>query len=198
MIDPGGVWLGLCLNDDLAKARCVAFLKAYVKDSKQEFPILIPLGETREEPQETEWKGTVTSAHSLLNIWRSLIAEADATVLLEKRRQDPAKKDIWRLRFMDHTNRLGQGPVYEVSKVGQTSLPHHSPVRPRDDVAATPSPRPPPPPPHPHLTPSVACELRFLSVPFPAIVADHLTTNSGFSKRALPNSSYTLTCSLRR
>jgi hypothetical protein len=24
---------------------------------------------------------------------------------------------------MDHTNRLGQGPVYEISKVSQTSLP---------------------------------------------------------------------------
>jgi hypothetical protein len=54
IIDPGGVWLGLYLNDNLTKARCVAFLKAYVKDSKQEFPILIPLGEIRKEPQETE------------------------------------------------------------------------------------------------------------------------------------------------
>ena len=32
-IDPDGVWLGLCLDDDLAKTMCVAFLKAYVKDS---------------------------------------------------------------------------------------------------------------------------------------------------------------------
>jgi hypothetical protein len=32
----------------------VAFLKAYVKNSEQEFPILVPLKETGEEPQETE------------------------------------------------------------------------------------------------------------------------------------------------
>jgi hypothetical protein len=118
-IDPDNVWLDLCLNDDSTKARCVAFLKAYVKDSEQEFPILVPLEETGEEPQETKGRRTVTSAHSLLNIWRSLIAEADATVLLKKRREDPAKKNIWRLKFMDHTNKLGQGPVYEISKVSQ-------------------------------------------------------------------------------
>ena len=101
----------------------MAFLKAYVKDSEQEFPILVPLEETMgEEPQETECRRTVTSAHSLLNIWRSLIAEADATVLLKKRREDPANKNIWRLKFMDHTNRQGQGPVYEISKVNQTSI----------------------------------------------------------------------------
>src|SRR4051812_30479652 len=29
---------------------------------------------------------------AFLNIWRSLLAEADATVLLKKRREDPAKK----------------------------------------------------------------------------------------------------------
>jgi hypothetical protein len=33
-IDPDSVWLTLCLNDGLAKAKCVAFLKAYVKDSQ--------------------------------------------------------------------------------------------------------------------------------------------------------------------
>jgi hypothetical protein len=48
-IDPDSIWLDPCLNDDLAKARCVAFLKAYVKDSEQEFPILVPLEETGEE-----------------------------------------------------------------------------------------------------------------------------------------------------
>lgn len=106
-VDPDRVWLDLCLNDELAKARCVAFLKAYVRDSEQEFPILVPLEETGEEPQETEWRRTLTSAHSLLNIWRSLIAEADATVLLKMRKKDPAKKHTWRLKFMDHTNRLG-------------------------------------------------------------------------------------------
>jgi hypothetical protein len=89
----------------------VGFLKAYVKDSVQEFPVL--------GPEETELRRTVTSAHSLLNVWRSLIAQADATVLLKKRKEDPANKHIWRLKFMDHTNRHGQGPVYEVSKVSQ-------------------------------------------------------------------------------
>jgi hypothetical protein len=52
-IDPDNVWLDLYLNNGLTKARCVAFLKAYVKDSQQGFPILVLLEETGEEPQET-------------------------------------------------------------------------------------------------------------------------------------------------
>lgn len=108
-IEPDSVWLDLCRRDDTTKRRCVAFLKAYVKDSVHEVPVL--------GPQETELRRTVTSAHSLLNVWRGLIAHADATVLLKKRQEDPANKNTWRLKFMDHTNRLGQGPVYEISKV---------------------------------------------------------------------------------
>jgi hypothetical protein len=200
-VDPDSVWLDLCLHDDLAKlakARCVAFLRAYVKDSEQEFPILVPLEETGEEPQETEWRRAVTSAHSLLNIWRSLIAEADATGLLKKRREDPAEKNIWKLKFMDHTNRLGQGPVYEISKVSQTSLPAtitnlSSPQR---RHIRHPFFRPPPP--HSHFTLSLRMRTSFLSMPFSTIVADHLITNSGFLKRALLNSSYTSTYSPRR
>jgi hypothetical protein len=143
-VDPDSVWLDLCLHDDLAKlakARCVAFLRAYVKDSEQEFPILVPLEETGEEPQETEWRRTATSAHSLLNIWRSLIAEADATVLLKKRREDPAKKNIWRLKFMDNTNRLGQGPVMRFQRSAKHPSPLPLPISLplRDDMSGTPS-----------------------------------------------------------
>jgi hypothetical protein len=81
------------------------------------FPILVPLEDRGEEPQETECRRTLTSVHSLPNLWGCLIAEADSTVLLKKRKEDPANKKTWRLRFMDHTNKTGQGPVYEISRV---------------------------------------------------------------------------------
>ena len=93
--------------------------------SEQEFPILVPLEDTgMEGTRETERRRTCTSAHALLNLWRSLIAQADATVLLKKRVEDPTNKHTWRLKFMDHTNAKGQGPVFEVSKVTRPSLPH--------------------------------------------------------------------------
>jgi hypothetical protein len=115
--DPDGIWLDLCRDDDLAKRRCVTFLTNYVQSSKVEFPILVPLEQTAPATPETETRQTVTSANSLLNVWRSLIAEADRTVLLARRKEDPKNKSIWRLKFMDHTNSKGNGPVYEVSKV---------------------------------------------------------------------------------
>ena len=79
-VDSDSVWIDQCLDKDLAKNRCRGFLKAYVKDSFQERPVL--------GPEETAEKRTVNSASSLLNVWRCLIAKADATILLEKRRQE--------------------------------------------------------------------------------------------------------------
>jgi hypothetical protein len=99
----------------------VAFLRNYVKTSVQEFPVPVPLEEAgMEGTKEKEMRRTITSAHTLLNVWRSLIAEADCTILLKKRQEDPANKHIWRLKFIDHANAKGQGPVFEVSKVGRT------------------------------------------------------------------------------
>jgi hypothetical protein len=86
-------------------------LRGYVEDSVQEVPTL--------GPEETAKKRTITSANSLLQVWRGLIARADATVLKHKRREDPSKKDTWTLKFMDHSNRQGRGPVFEISRVSQ-------------------------------------------------------------------------------
>ncbi len=116
-IDPDSIWLDLCSNSDLAdlaKDKCRAFLQAYVRESAE---TVLVLG-----PEETASKPTVTSAYSLLNVWRSLIAEADATVLWDKRQKDRLNKDTWRLKFMDYCNRKGQGPVFEISKVSRTPL----------------------------------------------------------------------------
>jgi hypothetical protein len=118
-LDPDAVWLDLCQNRDLAKDRCRAFLRRFVTDSVQRVPTL--------GPEEYEWKRTVNSANTLLNVWRCLVAQADSTVLLAKRQKDPSNRDTWRLKFLDHTNRQGHGPVFEISKVGLPRSLHPQP-----------------------------------------------------------------------
>ena len=58
-------------------------------------------------------------ASSLLAMWRKLIKEADMTVLKTKRQQEPAKSDVWRLRFHDHKARLprSSATTYDISLV---------------------------------------------------------------------------------
>lgn len=58
----------------------------------------------------------MNSASSVTQTWRELIAQADATILGEKRRTDPENFHLWRLKFPDHTNQRGQGPIFEVSQ----------------------------------------------------------------------------------
>ncbi|KAF1973216.1 hypothetical protein BU23DRAFT_568519 [Bimuria novae-zelandiae CBS 107.79] len=65
-------------------------------------------------PEEYEYRRTVNSASTVIQCWRELIAQADSTVLLDKRREDPRNFQQWRLKFIDHTNQRGQGPVFEI------------------------------------------------------------------------------------
>lgn len=69
-------------------------------------------------PEEYERRRAVISASSITQCWREFIAVADATVLRDKRREDAEKFAKWRLRFLDHSHRRGQGPVFEMSQVG--------------------------------------------------------------------------------
>jgi hypothetical protein len=87
----------------------LSFLRFFVKRSVRK---VFSLG-----PEEYEERQMITSANSLLACWRSLIALADATVLKEKRNEEPLKEELWRLKWMDHTNQRGRGAVFEVSKV---------------------------------------------------------------------------------
>jgi hypothetical protein len=98
-IDPDSVWLDLCRGTEQAKNYCRVFLRSYVVDSERAF---VTLG-----PEEYEFRRTVNSASSITQCWRELIAKADSTVLWDKRREDPEKFDLWRLRFLDHTNQRG-------------------------------------------------------------------------------------------
>ena len=108
-IDPNKIWLGLCLGEKKSMDLCRLYLQSYVKDSMQRVPVL--------GPQESEDRRTVNSASSVIQCWRELIAEADATVLRDQRERDPENFDKWRLKFTDHTNQRGRGPVFEICQV---------------------------------------------------------------------------------
>ena len=92
-IDPDDIWFGLCQDREDAKAYCRTFLQSYTENSTRLRPSL--------GPQEYEWERAVTSASSILHLWRSLLGMADSTILQEKRRQDPKNKFLWTLRFTD-------------------------------------------------------------------------------------------------
>lgn len=69
-------------------------------------------------PEEFEQR-RVTSAATVLGIWRSLVLHADATVLKHKRDENPEREEHWRLRFVDHSKQKATGPIFEISKVSQ-------------------------------------------------------------------------------
>jgi hypothetical protein len=60
----------------------------------------------------------MTSASSVIQCWRELIAQADSTVLLDKRRGNPENLQYWRLKFINQTNQRGQSSVFEICQVG--------------------------------------------------------------------------------
>jgi hypothetical protein len=109
LIDPNQIWLDLCLGTEAAINYCRLYLNNYVEHSVQKF---VTLG-----PEEYEYRRTVNSASTVIQCWRELIAQADSTVLREKRREEPHKFQQWRLKFIDHTNQRGQGPVFEICQV---------------------------------------------------------------------------------
>jgi hypothetical protein len=91
--DPDQIWVDLCKSGKVrtkAFAWVQAFLTKYVSNSVAEFPIF--------GPEEYEKRPAITCASSLENMWRLLVAEADRTVLKQKRREDPDGKAKWRLR----------------------------------------------------------------------------------------------------
>ena len=108
-VDPDSIWLDLCLESDQAKNYCCLFLETYVRKSVRKFLVL--------GPKEYEHRRALNTASAVMTCWRSLIAKVDSTVLSAKRRQDTKNNRLWRLKFFDHENQRGQGPISEISKV---------------------------------------------------------------------------------
>jgi hypothetical protein len=87
-----------------------AFLTKYVSSSVAEFPIF--------RAEEYEKQPAITCASSLENVWRLLVAEADSTVLKQKRREDPDGEAKRRLRYLaTKENAFTKEPVAKISKV---------------------------------------------------------------------------------
>ncbi|KAH7016381.1 uncharacterized protein B0I36DRAFT_388981, partial [Microdochium trichocladiopsis] len=104
-IDPEGIWLGMCCDDEKAKMYCKIFLQWCVKASGR---WELCLG-----PAEREWERAVTSAITVTEVWKCLVVEADSTVLFRKRKEDRANRRRWILSFAEKDR---TGPVAEISR----------------------------------------------------------------------------------
>ena len=119
-MDPDEIWYGLCRDDLQAQRRCKVFWRGFFLNSAQWFPVL----DLARPEREYEKRWTITSAVTLLIDWRSLVAQANNTVLSKKRRVERrngrGNAHFWSLTFRDDKSSVKRGPIYEISKV---SLP---------------------------------------------------------------------------
>ena len=108
-VDHDQVWVDLCRDDAGARRYCTAFLKTYVKCSERKRLVLGPEEYVREK--------TVKSSRSLNTVWKSLIAAADAKVLLPKRRNRPENHWMVLKRPKNYPGSTDKGPVAQISHV---------------------------------------------------------------------------------
>lgn len=133
--DPDEIWYGLCEGGAKRQKSiqcCQVFLRVYAIHRKR---YRVSLG-----PEEKEAQQLVNHGITLITVWKLLVLHFNRTVLLRKRREDPANAKQWDLSFRDglFTTR-GHGPV---SLVNQVRI---SPIR----LQQYP---PPLSPPTPHIT----------------------------------------------
>jgi len=76
-VDPNQVWVDLCREDATAMQYCKTFLQIYVETSIYQ-RVLLDDADDREEVEER----SIKSSRSLNSFWKSLIAAADAEILL--------------------------------------------------------------------------------------------------------------------
>ncbi|KAK1975228.1 hypothetical protein LZ30DRAFT_638987 [Colletotrichum cereale] len=105
-VDPEETWVDLCRRVETATKTCQSFLRWYIEESIEQ---RVCLGK-----EEYEWKRTVNSAVTIMEVWKSLLAYADANVLQKKRTEDIANEFTWTLAFRDGKRRA-TGPVYPLS-----------------------------------------------------------------------------------
>lgn len=100
------VWVDLCKGDAAAIQICKAFLEIHVEKSKSMRVVLGPEEEVEEQ--------AIKSSRSLNTFWKSLIAEADAKVLLPKR-QNPNNHWMALKRPKNQPGSTDEGPVAHIS-----------------------------------------------------------------------------------
>ncbi|KAK7408680.1 hypothetical protein QQX98_009148 [Neonectria punicea] len=101
--DPDRIWLDLCDGLSGAFDHCRLFLSTLVDRAIAVRPRLGP-----EEYAEVR---TITSANTVLDIWKHLVGQADTTVLQQKRQSDPRNKSHWSLRYSTREDTHGQASV---------------------------------------------------------------------------------------
>ncbi len=106
------VWTGLCRNDPDAKVAIRSYLRDYVETSQTLRPVL---GE-----QEYELVQTITCTGSVIEHWKTLIGEADNTILRVLRRNDPENCGLWKLRW--DQKQTSDRPVADISNVRNNNL----------------------------------------------------------------------------
>lgn len=111
--DPDQIWFHLRKGGTKERQGvhlCQKFLGIYATHRKR---FRVSLG-----PEEKEAKRAVNHGRTLLNIWRILVLHFNRTVLVRKRRENPADAAQWDLRFKEGVfSKKGQGPVYEIVRV---------------------------------------------------------------------------------
>ncbi|KAL2197422.1 hypothetical protein P885DRAFT_60037 [Corynascus similis CBS 632.67] len=77
----GQIWLGLCCDNPKSEAVIRSYFCDYVEGTQTTRPVL--------REQEYEVVQTITTTRTVITRWKNLVAEADNTILREKRRKDP-------------------------------------------------------------------------------------------------------------
>ncbi|KAK3374298.1 hypothetical protein B0T24DRAFT_667365 [Lasiosphaeria ovina] len=86
------IWLGLYNDQEREKTRIKSYFRDYTESSRITRPAL---GDGDDEYQNIQ---TITITKTAILHWRNLVVEADNTILREKRREDPSKRGLWKLR----------------------------------------------------------------------------------------------------
>ncbi|KAK7972355.1 hypothetical protein PG988_006489 [Apiospora saccharicola] len=110
-VDSRTTWLSFAQtpNAPETQAHFVTFLKIYVEDSTQKRVVL--------GPEECQWKRTVTSAFSLMEVWRRLVAAAEYHVMKKEREAAPSEAGTWALRWICKDEGAREGPTYIIVKL---------------------------------------------------------------------------------
>jgi hypothetical protein len=110
-LDFDQIWLDLCRDDPGSKAVIRSYFRDFVETSQTVRPVL---GE-----EEYEVVQTITTTQTVITQWKTLVAEADNTILRLKRKSDPDNDALWKLRWAKGDS--PDGPVADISNVSRIS-----------------------------------------------------------------------------
>ena len=107
--DAETLWVDLRRGQDLAKRRCLVFLRYYTRKSTKRRPVL--------GKSETEKVRTVNCAVTLEDVWSALVQVADVKVMQPRRDADPEKAEFWMLK-----RRRGGGHIEPADAIAKVSI----------------------------------------------------------------------------